>query len=179
MDAPGNASGASPSPGSRVVPSVLADDELWGPPAGARRPFQASRMGSGAKASSGAGAATSPPWAGAEFGAAETGRIGSPAGPAVPAGEGGGGGGLPGVAGVAAAGVRVSHAAGGCCFSVQRYLACWRRAVWCCASSGSGWGSRRESLTQSASARQARGFIACRVFLWTRARRRQFGRADT
>ncbi|CAN0026704.1 unnamed protein product [Ectocarpus sp. 6 AP-2014] len=60
--------GSSSSSSSGIVHSVLADDELWGPPAGARRPFQARGSGGGA-GTAGAGAvasrtAVSPPWTG-------------------------------------------------------------------------------------------------------------------
>lgn len=53
--------------GVAVVPSVLTDDELWGPPAGARRPYQAIRVGSASAAASSRATPTttmsSPPWA--------------------------------------------------------------------------------------------------------------------
>ncbi|CAM9910840.1 unnamed protein product, partial [Ectocarpus fasciculatus] len=64
---------SSSSSGVGVVHSVLADDELWGPPAGARRPFQARGSGGGGGGvAAGAGAAgavaprkaVSPPWTG-------------------------------------------------------------------------------------------------------------------
>ncbi|CAB1099861.1 unnamed protein product [Ectocarpus sp. CCAP 1310/34] len=68
----GNGGSSNSSNSSGVVHSVLADDELWGPPAGARRPFQARGRGVGAGAGAGAGAAgavasrraISPPWTG-------------------------------------------------------------------------------------------------------------------
>ncbi|CAN0366169.1 unnamed protein product, partial [Ectocarpus fasciculatus] len=52
---------SSSSSGVGVVHSVLADDELWGPPAGARRPFQARGSAAGAVAPR---RAVSPPWTG-------------------------------------------------------------------------------------------------------------------
>ena len=76
------------------MPSVLADDELWGPPPGARRPYQARRSGSGATAMS------SPPWTGADDAGVVTGgaacvaervrmdSTGEAAGAARPPGEG-------------------------------------------------------------------------------------------